>query len=294
MKSLNYNQLYYFYVVATSGSIKGASQQLHLTQPTISTQIKALEQSLNVKLFDRQHRKLELTDVGKKIVKKAERIFTTGDELLHEMNSTKPYRQTRLNLGLSLGLPLSLRGEIFNSIIRDESFAVNSVTKGSSQLLKDLQLGELDAVVADLRPASSGKSFRVDRLVDSEFILLASEKESQLKKRFPASLHDYPMIELMDHPAQTDFNQWLASEGVYCQNIGKFDDASLIFEAVGAGKGVGLFPNVMKSTILKRNGLILLKKLDWLKFSIFLITPNLSKNRPIQRKLAKDIKPIFN
>ena len=60
MYNLNYNQLYYFYVVATHGSIKKACDKLNLTQPSISGGIKTLEESLGVKLFDREYRKLTL------------------------------------------------------------------------------------------------------------------------------------------------------------------------------------------------------------------------------------------
>ena len=57
---LNYHHLLYFWVVARTGSISKASRELLVSQPTISTQLKALETSLGEKLFDRVGRGLQL------------------------------------------------------------------------------------------------------------------------------------------------------------------------------------------------------------------------------------------
>ena len=56
MTRLNYNHLYYFYVIAHECSIKSACSKLNLTQPTISDQLKNLEEDLGQDLFYRQHR----------------------------------------------------------------------------------------------------------------------------------------------------------------------------------------------------------------------------------------------
>jgi LysR family transcriptional activator of nhaA len=62
--SLNFKHLRYFWMVAKSGSIAGASQHLHLTPQSISGQLGEREASLGVELFHRAGRGLELTEVG--------------------------------------------------------------------------------------------------------------------------------------------------------------------------------------------------------------------------------------
>ena len=61
MEWLNYHHLYYFWVVAHEGSIAGATRKLHLTQPTISSQLRQLEDSFGEKLFEKSGRGLVLT-----------------------------------------------------------------------------------------------------------------------------------------------------------------------------------------------------------------------------------------
>ena len=65
MDWLNYHHLLYFWVVACTGSISKASRELLVSQPTISTQLKTLEESLGKQLFDRVGRGLELTETGR-------------------------------------------------------------------------------------------------------------------------------------------------------------------------------------------------------------------------------------
>ncbi|MBL8848221.1 MAG: LysR family transcriptional regulator, partial [Planctomycetaceae bacterium] len=62
LQDLNYLHLYYFWSVAREGSITRACASLHVTQPTVSMQIRRLEQALGAKLFERVGRGLRLTD----------------------------------------------------------------------------------------------------------------------------------------------------------------------------------------------------------------------------------------
>jgi len=64
MEWLNYHHLLYFWVVAREGSIARACKELNLAQPTISGQLRSLEESLGEKLFERVGRRLALTETG--------------------------------------------------------------------------------------------------------------------------------------------------------------------------------------------------------------------------------------
>ncbi len=66
--------LQYFLMIAREGTISGAAQVLHLSQPSLSRQMQDLERELGVKLFDRGSRHIELTDAGIRLRKRAEEI----------------------------------------------------------------------------------------------------------------------------------------------------------------------------------------------------------------------------
>ena len=81
MDWLNYHHLLYFWAVAKEGSISAACQKLHLAQPTISGQLKKLEEAVGQKLYDRVGRGLVLTDAGRTVFRYADEIFSIGEEL---------------------------------------------------------------------------------------------------------------------------------------------------------------------------------------------------------------------
>src|ERR687892_446871 len=97
MDWLNYHHLLYFWVVAREGSIARATRELNLTQPTISAQLRQLEESLGEKLFEKSGRGLMLTEAGKIALRYADEIFALGRELkdvLKDRPTGKPMRVT--------------------------------------------------------------------------------------------------------------------------------------------------------------------------------------------------------
>ena len=83
MEWLNYHHLLYFWSVAKHGTVAKACEELRLTQPTISAQIRVLEDTLGEKLFLRSGKYLMLTEMGRVVFKYADDIFSLGQDLLN-------------------------------------------------------------------------------------------------------------------------------------------------------------------------------------------------------------------
>ncbi|OXR50326.1 MULTISPECIES: LysR family transcriptional regulator [unclassified Pusillimonas] len=81
MSRLNYHHLYYFWRVAVIGNLTQAAKNLHVSQSALSAQIRQLEDTLDVKLFDRVGRALVLTETGRRVLVYAQDIFSKGQEL---------------------------------------------------------------------------------------------------------------------------------------------------------------------------------------------------------------------
>ena len=105
MEFLNYHHLRYFWMVAKEGGLTKAAAKLHVSQPTISAQISALESVLGEKLFRRAGRNLRLTDVGQHVLSYAEEIFSIGEDLL----SSVKQRPTSRPLGCTWALLMPFR-----------------------------------------------------------------------------------------------------------------------------------------------------------------------------------------
>jgi LysR family transcriptional activator of nhaA len=78
MDWLNYHHLLYFWTVAREGGVSRAAERLRLSQPTISAQVRQLEESLGQRLFQRQGRTLVMTDVGRMVFRYADEISASA------------------------------------------------------------------------------------------------------------------------------------------------------------------------------------------------------------------------
>lgn len=74
-------RLQVFYTVARLLSFTKAAEELHMTQPAVTFQVRQLEEQFNTRLFDRTHNRISLTDAGKKVFQCAERIFEVYSEM---------------------------------------------------------------------------------------------------------------------------------------------------------------------------------------------------------------------
>jgi LysR family transcriptional activator of nhaA len=112
MEWLNYHHLLYFWMVAREGGLAPAGKALHLSQSSLSAQIKRLEDQLGLSLFERRGRKLELTETGRVAYKYAEEIFGLGREMLEAVRDRPVQRRLRLTVGISDVIPKLLVGTL--------------------------------------------------------------------------------------------------------------------------------------------------------------------------------------
>ena len=150
MRTLNFNHLYYFWVVARTGSVTGASRQLHLTQPTLSTQIKQLERELGAPLFARTGRQMVLTVTGQLVMRHAEEMFRVCEDLLDAIKGRPNNEPMNLVIGTSKTVPKLIARAILDPL-RHLKPPVRFVCRDrrSDVLLQELETQRLDVMLAD-------------------------------------------------------------------------------------------------------------------------------------------------
>jgi LysR family transcriptional activator of nhaA len=244
MEWLNYHHLQYFWVTAREGGVARASEKLRLSQPTISAQIKRLEEVLDVKLFHRHGRSLVLTDVGRMVYQYADEIFNVGRELLDAIKTSQPGRALPLTVGVSNAVPKLVACRLLRPLMHAPS-PVRLVCReeNTEQLLTHLATHALDVVLADTPapPHIRVKAFNhVLGESDTAFFAPAA-LAARLKRRFPHSLQDVRMVASTHNTAlRHDLDAWLDACGVRPAIIGEFEDPALM-KAFGAESGA-VFP----------------------------------------------------
>lgn len=244
MEWLNYHHLQYFWVTAREGSIARASAKLHLSQPTISAQIKRLEESLGVKLFQRQGRSLVLTETGRVVHQYASEIFGTGRDLLDAIKANQPGRAVPLAVGVANAVPKLVAYRLLRPLL-DATAPMHLVCReeNTEQLLTQLATHALDVVLTDT-PAPPHIRVKVFNHVlgesDTAFFAPVARAAS-LKRRFPLSLHGVMMVAPTSSTAlRRDLDAWLDTAGIKPDIVAEFDDPALM-KVCGAEYGA-VFP----------------------------------------------------
>jgi aminoethylphosphonate catabolism LysR family transcriptional regulator len=96
---MNHAQLRAFHAVASEGSFTRAAAALHVTQPTLSGQVKALEARFGVRLFDRHGRKVTPTELGRELLDLTRRLFGLEAEAEHLLSAAQGLSKGHLRVG---------------------------------------------------------------------------------------------------------------------------------------------------------------------------------------------------
>jgi DNA-binding transcriptional LysR family regulator len=99
MHQINLHRLTTFQAVAEEGSFMRAAEKLHFSQPAVSAQIRQLEASMGVKLFDKIGHRTVLTQAGKELYRYSQKIFALIDETLETMEALRSPDRGRLSVG---------------------------------------------------------------------------------------------------------------------------------------------------------------------------------------------------
>ena len=105
MDWLNYHHLLYFWTVVRKGGVSKAAEELHLSQPTVSAQVRSLETAIGEPLFTRKGRVQTLTDVGRVVYQHADEIFGIGRDLIDTLNGRPGQRAVPLTVGVANAVP---------------------------------------------------------------------------------------------------------------------------------------------------------------------------------------------
>lgn len=262
MTWLNYHHLLYFWMAAREGSITKACRQLHLTQPTVSGQIRALEKKLKLRLFERAGRSIRLTDAGQMVYRYADEIFSLGRELEEALVGQPSGRPLRLVVGVADSLPKLMVHRLLGPALKlSQEVRLNCIDGEPDRLLARLALHEIDVVVSDhpANPQIGVKTFN-HLLGDCGVSFLArNDLARRYRRGFPRSLHGAPMLLPAENSAlRRSLEQWFDEQGIRPAVRGVFTDSALLKAFGGFGEGIFAAPTAVEEDVRRmyRVGLI--------------------------------------
>lgn len=283
---LNYHHLYYFRAIANEGGIARAAEKLHIGQPTLSSQLKQLEDMVNKPLFERRNRKLILTEAGKAALDYANEIFRLGDEMLEVLKDRTPEDQPHLQIGALDSVPKNVMLSIVLEAQKILPCAVSILEGKGDELFRELRAHKIDLIVSNY-PSQALEETQVfsKSVAKLPVSVYGSEKFKDLKKSFPKSIHGKPFVFPTAHSKlRHDLNHYFKLHGIQTLPVAETQDTSL--QKLLAGHGVGLAPFSEVKGVKEQN-LVRLGRLENVYEEIWLISAQRKIENPIAAALMK-------
>lgn len=298
MDWLNYHHLRYFWAVAREGSLRAAAEQLNVSQPSISAQIRELEEVLGEKLFRREGRVNVLTDAGQIALRYADEIFNLGRELTTAIKHSASAAVIRLHVGVADALPKLITHEILKPVFSMKQPVQVFCREGKAEdLIAHLAAHRLDIVLAD-EPASSAHQGHVfnHHLGDSGSTFCAQGKlAASLQRGFPKSLHLAPALLPAEGTAfRRSLERWFESVGIRPRVIADFDDAALMKVVASEGKGFVAVPSVVASEATARYDLRVVGSTDRCRDNFYAITAQRRITHPAVNVITETARGLFS
>lgn len=260
MRTLNLHQLATFQAVARHRSYVRAAKELHFSQPAVSAQMRQLEESLGVKLFDQIGRSTHLTQAGEELYLYCEKIFSVIDEAVETMEALRSPDTGRLSVGADTTVGTyvipGLLGK-FRQSFPDVEITLDVLNRAA--LVDALVENRVDMAVMGTVPAEV--PVIIEPFAPNELVLIASPSHRLAGRKqipFAELAHEYFLLREAGSGTRAALEGLFQEAGLPLQVSMHMGNNSAIKQGVIAGLGIALISRVALSLELETNRLVIL------------------------------------
>jgi LysR family transcriptional activator of nhaA len=286
---LNYHHLYYFMTIAELNSISKAAEKLLLGQPTLSAQLKQFEDSLGVQLFERQHKKLILTEHGKLALEYARNIFKMGGEMYEALHDRLKPSKINIQLGALDSIPKQVMLQLTQAAFKIAPCSISLVEGKFEELMRDLSAHKVDLAISNFLPKLEATKGMYHKVISKRPLgIYGSPEYKSLRKKFPQSLNDQPIVlPTYDSQMRYDLEHWLKLNEISVDVIAETQDTAL--KKLMASNGMAMIPAASHTVQLQilSGELILIGEMSNVTEELYLIAAHRKIGNPVAAELMK-------
>jgi LysR family transcriptional regulator, transcriptional activator of nhaA len=284
---INYHHLFYFKTIAEEGTVSKAAEKLRLGQPTLSAQLKQFEENLGVQLFERNHKKLVLTEQGKVALDYSRNIFRMGSEMYEVLHDRLRPLKPSLHLGALDSVPKQIVLQLVKSAFKISSCQITLSEGKSDELMRELSAHRMDLVVTNFLPSGTdAKGLYPKAITKKNVAFFGAPRFKALRKNFPQSISGQPMIfPTYDSRLRQDLDHWAKINRIELNIITESQDISI--KKLMATNELGIIPTATHTVTgqVLRGELIEIGQLQGVYEELFLVTAQRKIENPIASKL---------
>lgn len=249
-------KLHVFRVVADTLNFSKAAEELHLSQPAITSQVRTLEEGLGIALFDRVGRNATLTPAGMTLLQYVRQIETLTNEAIAALAPFGVQEGAELNIGASHTIGVYLLPKLLPQILREwPKLRIHVVTGSTSEVLNALVNHQIS--IGLIEAPAHRPDLKIERFFEDELCLILPPNHRWAKKTMlrAAEIVQEPVLLREAGSGMRRFvEEYLERNGVLRQQLHTTVDMNsteAIISAVEAGLGIGFVPLMALGKALK-------------------------------------------
>jgi LysR family transcriptional activator of nhaA len=296
MPDLNYHHLFYFWTVAREGGVTRAAERLGVSEPTISTQVRALERALGEELFSRRGRSLVLTDVGQTALRYAEEIFGLGREFVEAIGSGTAGRSLRFRVGIADGVPKLVAFRLLQpALALADPVTLVCQDDAPDRLIAALATHAVDLVITDAPVTGLPVRAYHHALGESDVTIMGTPAlVREFRRGFPRSLDGAPFLFPSEASAvRRALEQWFDERAIRPAAVATFADSALLKTFGQAGVGLFAAPSVIVREVRRQYGVGVVGRLREVKEHFFAISAERRLKHPAVVAIAEAARTRF-
>ncbi len=276
MKSLNFNHLRYFWAVAHEGSLTRAAERLNLSQSALSVQIQKLEHQMGHPLFEREGKRLILTEAGRIALDYANTVFRAGDELMSTLEGRPQASRQVLRVGALTTLSRNFQLEFLHPLVGRADVELIVRSGAIRDLLLQLEAHAIDVVLSNSAAQRDARAqFRNHLLNQQPVSLVGRPRPDKRLFRFPDDLRTEPiLLPSLDSDIRVAFDQLLDLAGIRPIILAEVDDMAMLRLLAREREGVTLVPPIVVRDELASGALVEYCRIPQLTESFYAIIQN--------------------
>jgi len=286
---INYHHLFYFKTIAEEGTVSKAAIKLRVGQPTLSAQLKQFEQTLGVQLFERQHKKLVLTEQGKVALDYSKTIFRMGSEMYEVLHDRLKPLKPSLHVGALDSVPKQIVLQLVKHAYRISPCQITLSEGKADELLRELTAHRMDLMLTNFLPTGAdAKGLFPKTIAKKNVAFYGAPKFKPLRKSFPKSISGQPMIlPSYDSRLRQDLDHWAKVHKIELDVIAESQDIAI--KKLMAVEGLGLISGATHTVTgqVLRGELIEIGQLQGVHEELLLVTAQRKIQNPIAAKLME-------
>jgi LysR family transcriptional activator of nhaA len=297
LRKLNYQHLLYFWSVVRTGSLTRACEELALSAPTVSAQLRTLEERLGEKLLVKAGRTLVPTETGRLVYGYADEIFGLGRDLVDALEHRPTRRPLRLAIGIDDVVPKEIAQRLLGPVLalkRPVRIVCHENTL--ERMVADLAVQEIDLVLSDapITPSLHVRAYSHHLGTCQESWMAAPTLAKRLRPGFPKSLHGSPvLLPTSDTAIRRGLDLWFDRHNVRPVVVGEFEDYALMREFARVGHGFTCVPAVLQEQYRREYGFAFIGSAKGVDAQFFAITLERKNKHPAIAAIIEHARGIF-